>query len=78
MEIIIINITKKNGKYFIEFIYNYAKIEALVAKDEINDTILNSAYILSTVKYNYDIIELMLNEDYFTSREEKYELFAEK
>lgn len=73
-----INITKKNGKYFIEFIYNYAKIEALVAKDEINDTILNSAYILSTVKYNYDIIELMLNEDYFTSREEKYELFAEK
>ena len=73
-----INITKKNKKYYIEFVYNYAKIEALVDKKDINDTILNSAYILSTVKYNYDIIELMLNEDYFSSREEKYELFANK
>ncbi len=73
-----INITKKNGKYYIEFIYNYAKIEALVDKEDINNTILNSAYILSTVKYNYDIIELMLNEEYFSSREERYELFANR
>ena len=72
-----INITKKNDKYYIEFIYNYAKIETLVSKDDINDTVLNAAYILSTVKYNADIIELMLNEDYFTSREEKYILFDE-
>ena len=70
-----INITKKNGKYLIEFVYNYAKIEALVDKEDINYTIMNSAYILSTVKYNYDIIELMLNDDYFSSREERYELF---
>ena len=44
-------------------------------KEDINYTIMNSAYILSTVKYNYDIIELMLNDDYFSSREERYELF---
>ena len=73
-----INIVKKNGKYFIEFIYNYAKFEALVRKEDINDTILNAAYILSTVKYNYDIVELMLNEDYFSAREERYELFDNK
>ena len=73
-----INIVKKGDKYFIEFIYNYAKFEALVKKEDINDTILNAAYILSTVKYNYDIVELMLNEDYFSSREERYELFDNK
>lgn len=70
-----INIISKDDKYYIEFIYNYAKIETLVSKDDINDTVLNAAYILSTVKYNADIIELMLNEDYFTSREERYILF---
>lgn len=73
-----ITILKQDDKYYIEFIYNYSKIEALVNKEDLNDTILNSAYILSTVKFNYDIIELMLNEDYFTSQEEKYELFADE
>ena len=45
-----INILKKNDKYYIDFIYNYAKIETVVSKDDINDTVLNAAYILSTVK----------------------------
>ena len=67
-----INITKKDDMYLIVFEYNYAKIEALVEEKDINNTVLNSAYILSTVSFNYDIIKLMLDEDYFTSHEEKY------
>ena len=72
-----INITKKGDLYLINFEYNYAKIEALVKKEDINDTVLNSAYILSTVKFNYDIIDLMLDEEYFTSHEEKYNVLGE-
>ena len=68
----LINITKKDNQYLIVFEYNYAKIEALVDKDDINNTVLNSAYILSTVNFNYDIIKLMLDDEYFTSHEEKY------
>lgn len=73
-----INITKEKDMYHIEFEYNYAKIEALVKEKDINDTVLNSAYILSTVKFNYDVIKLMLDEEYFTSHEEKYELYVKE
>lgn len=73
-----LEINKYNSKYKIEFFYNYSKIEALVEKKDIEKVILNASYILSTVKFNDNIIELMLNEDYFTNKEEKYEKFIPK
>lgn len=59
--------------YYIKFVYNYAKIESVVEKKDINDTILNASYILSTIKYNYNIVELMLNEEYFINKTGKYD-----
>lgn len=70
-----IEINEVDSKYSIEFVYNYAKIEAMVNKKDIEKTILNASYILSTVKFNDNIIELMLNNEYFTNKEENYELF---
>lgn len=64
-----------NGQYYIEFVYNYAKIESIVNKDSINEVILNSSYILSTVKFNDDVIKIMLDDDYFINKEEKYDIF---
>lgn len=69
---------QENGYYLVEFLYNYAKIEALVSKDDINDVVLNATYILSTIKYNSNVIKLMLNDDYFTNPEEKYDIFTPK
>lgn len=68
----------KIGKdsYFISFTYNYARIESVAPFSEINNIILNSSYILSTVKFNHKIIKLMLDEDYFINKEEKYDTFA--
>lgn len=74
-----LNISKTdNDKYLINFMYNYAKIEAMVDEEEINDVILNASYILSTVKFNNNVIKLMLNEEYFTNKEEEYNLFDKK
>lgn len=71
-----LEITKIDSKYYlIEFMYNYAKIEALVREDKINEVVLNATYILSTIKYNDNIIKLVLDEDYFTNKEEKYDIF---
>lgn len=67
-----LQISEQGNKYLIEFLYNHAKIEALVDKNQINDTVLNSSYILSTIKYNYDITKLMLEEDFFTNKTGKY------
>lgn len=71
-----LEINEYEGKYLINFVYNYAKIEAMVEKQDINEVVLNASYILSTVKFNDNIIELMLNEEYFTNKEEKYEVFS--
>ena len=67
-----------SGKYLIEFMYNYAKIEALVDKDDIEKVILNSSYILSTIKFNNNVIKLMLDDDFFVNKEEKYDIFSTK
>ncbi len=69
---------KQNDLYLVEFVYNYAKIEALVPKEEIETTVLNSSYILSTIKYNHNIIKLSLDEDFINTREDKYEEFTSK
>ena len=73
-----LEINEKNGMYYIDFFYNYARIEAIVKKDNLNDTILNASYILSTIKYNKNTIELMLNDDYFTNRAGKYDEYSSK
>ena len=65
----------ENDKYFINFVYNYARIQAMVKEEEINEVVLNSSYMLSTVKFNNDVIKIMLNEEYFTNKEEEYTLF---
>lgn len=67
-----IEITEKDNLYYLKFIYNYAKIEAIVKGEDINATVLNASYILSTIKYNHDIVKLMLNDDYFTNKTGKY------
>ena len=58
--------------------YNYAKIEAIVNKSDINEVILNASYILSTVKFNDNVIRIMLDDDYFINKEEKYDIFEDK
>ena len=73
-----IEINKKDNKYLVEFFYNYSKIEALVPKKDINKVILDASYILSTVKFNDNIIALMLDDDYFTNKEEQYTKFKSK
>ncbi len=72
-----ITIKQQNDKYFITFVYNYAKIESLVNKEDINTVVMNASYILSTIKFNNNVINLMLKKDYFTNKEEKYDLFEE-
>ncbi len=73
-----LEITKRNNDYLVEFVYNYAKIEALVPKEDINDVVLNSSYILSTIKYNHNIIKLSLGDDFLKTKEEKYDAFTSK
>lgn len=73
-----LEIEEKDGLYYLVFSYNYARIETIVDKEDLNNAVLNSSYILSTIKYNYDIIELMLKDDYFTNKTGKYDNYETK
>ncbi len=73
-----LEIKEDNNLYYITFVYNYAKIESVVPKEDINDVVLNSAYILSTIQFNSDVIKLMIDEEKLNNREEKYEVFKNK
>lgn len=73
-----LEINKYKDLYLVEFMYNYAKIEALVQEEDINDVVLNASYILSTIKFNSKVIKIMLNDNYFINKEERYDLFTPK
>ena len=73
-----LEITKQEDLYLIEFVYNYAKIEALVPEEDINDTVLNCSYILSTIKYNSKIVKLSLEDNFLQNKEDKYNVFSKK
>lgn len=73
-----LEIQEKDNLYYVKFIYNHANIEAIVDKNNLNETVLNASYILSTMKYNHDIVQLMLEEDYFTNKTGKYNNYNSK
>lgn len=72
-----LEINKQDNLYFVEFMYNFAKIEALVKKESLEEVILNASYILSTVKFNNNVITMMLDDE-FLVLEEKYDIFTSK
>lgn len=72
-----IEINKQDDRYFVEFMYNYAKVEALVDEKGIGDVILNASNILSTIQFNESVISLMLNDEFLVG-EEKYDIFTSK
>ena len=73
-----VDIKEENNMYLVKFVYNYSILEAKVEKKDINEVILNASYILSTVKFNDNIVELLMNGDFLSQREEEYDLFKSK
>lgn len=74
-----LEVNKVNDNYYIEMMYNYAKVEAYVPKEEIVDSISSISYLLSSIKYNDNIIENMLGESkYDLSGNEIYNIFETK
>ena len=72
-----LEINEKNDKYLIEIMYNYAKIEVIVEKEDINKSVTNVMIVLSTITYTDDIVKNLLSIDEVTSSEEKFSVFDE-
>ena len=70
-----IQIDEVDGKYFIQFVFNYAKMEAYVEKDDLVDVVTNMCLILRTIKYNDVVLESLIGENKINYKEEDYTLF---
>ncbi|MBQ9834198.1 MAG: hypothetical protein IJO33_03300 [Bacilli bacterium] len=66
----------ENNKYLIEIMYNYAKIEVIVDKDDINESISYAITILSSIAYNENVIASLMDEDVMNFKEEGYDIFS--
>lgn len=74
-----IEVNKVKDDYFVEVMFNYAKIEALVSKHELSNSVSNMCFVLSSIKYNDKIVETLLgNKKYDLSDNETYNIFKSK
>lgn len=70
-----IQIDEVENKYFIQYVYNYVKIEAYVNKSELTNCINNMSYILRSVKFNKSVVESFVGENVSEYDEENFSLF---
>lgn len=70
-----LKVLEETDKYLVEIIYNYAKIEVKVEKHDLNEAINNSIIILSTIKYDDDVINNVIGENKTNNKEETLNLF---
>lgn len=73
-----LEITKLTDYYFIEFMYNYAKIEAQVDETDLKKTVTVMAYILNNVKYNDAVLNTLVGENSLNYNEEIFNIFKPK
>ena len=73
-----LEINEKNDKYLIEIMYNYAKIEVIVDEENIKSAITNSMVVLSSVKYNNNLLESIVGENVLTAKEIEFNIFETK
>ena len=58
-----IQIDEKKNCYFVQFVFNYVKIESYVKKNNLADAVDNMCYILRSVKFNDSVLESLIGEN---------------
>ncbi|MBR1417027.1 MAG: hypothetical protein IJ572_04345 [Bacilli bacterium] len=69
---------QSNGKYLVEIMYNYAKIEVMVEECDLKSAITNSIIILSSINYNNDILGSIIGDNVLEFNEETFDIFKTK
>lgn len=73
-----LEINEVKGKYFIEAMYNYAKVEVYVSKAQLQDAVSNISYLLSSIQYNRSILETLIGDNVLNYKEEEFDIFKSK
>lgn len=70
-----IQIDEVDEKYFIQFVFNYAKMEAYVSKDDLVLAVDYMCYILRSVTFNDKVLESLIGDNVLNYKEENFTLF---
>ncbi len=71
-----LKIFKYNDEFLVEIVYNYGIIEMLVDENKMEKLIVDSIYMLSSIRYNRTVITKLVGEGVFESKETIYEIFG--
>ena len=66
---------RENNKYLVEIMYNYAKIEVIVDKNDIKLSMISAVSILRSIEYNDNIITNLLEDNVLNFAEEEMDIF---
>jgi len=69
---------KDSNYYFIEYMYNYGKIEAFVKEKELNSAIINMSCVLSSLKFNRTVLETIVGNKVLNYKEDIYDVMKPK
>ena len=70
-----IDIVNKEDYYFVVLMYNYAKIESYIKKEDFNSVMMNMCEILSSIKYNDSVITGYVGDNKTVTQEERFDIF---
>ena len=65
----------EDGKYFIEIMYNYAKIEVIVREIDAKVVVSNALSILASIDFNNDVLKTLLDEEVSQFSEFEIDIF---
>lgn len=66
---------QKDGKFLINFMFNYAKMEAYVSERDLVYAVDNMCSILRSVKFNRKVLESLIGDNILSYKEESFNLF---
>ena len=70
-----IDIVSDEDYYFVVLMYNYAKIESYVRKSDFNSVMMNMCSVLSSIKYNDNVINGYVGDNKTVLQEERFNIF---
>lgn len=68
----------ENGYYFVEEMFNYAKLEAYVKEADLQDAVIEMSYVLNSIQYNDKVLETLVGNNILHYKEETFSILKPK
>lgn len=68
----------ENGYYFVEEMYNYAKIEAYIKEKDLDEALIQMSTVLNSISYNKKVLETLVGENILHYKEETFSILKPK